>query len=80
MHPNFGTRIPLMAFEPIDEISIKIIKDDLVMVMEYDPRVRLIEIAVLPLPDNNTIAALVDIEFLELDIKETIRLDFPVGS
>lgn len=80
MQPKFGTRIPLMAFEPLDERSIEIIKEDLTMVMTYDPRVRLIDIAILPLPDNNAIVALVDLEYLELDVKETLRLDFPVGS
>lgn len=80
MLPKFGTRIPLMAFEPLDEYSIQIIKDDLKMVIDYDPRVRLIDIAVLPLPDNNAIVALVDIEYIELDVTETLRLDFPVGS
>ena len=80
MQPQFGTRIPLMAFEPLDELSIKIIKEDLAMVMNYDPRVRLIDIAVLPLPDNNAIVALVDIEYVQLDVTETLRLDFPVGS
>lgn len=80
MQPSFGTRIPLMAFEPLDERSIQIIKDDLTMVFEYDPRVRLIDIAVLPLPDNNAIVALVDIEYVQLDVKETLKLDFPVGA
>lgn len=80
MQPQFGTRIPLMAFEPLDELSTQIIKDDLTMVMNYDPRVRLIDIAVLPLPDNNAIVALVDIEYVQLDVTETLRLDFPVGS
>jgi len=80
MQPEFGTRIPLMAFEPLDELSIQIIKDDLSKVMNYDPRVRLIDIAVMPLPDNNAIVALVDIEYVQLDVTETLRLDFPVGA
>lgn len=80
MQPEFGTRIPLMAFEPLDELSIQIIKDDLTKVMNYDPRVRLIDVAVMPLPDNNAIVALVDIEYVQLDVTETLRLDFPVGA
>ena len=80
MQPTFGTRIPLMAFEPLDPTSIQIIEDDLRKVFEYDPRVRLIEIAVLAMPDNNAIAAFVDIEYIELDVTETLKLSFPVGS
>ena len=80
MQPNFGTRIPLMAFEPLDESSLAIIKEDLTEVFTYDPRVRLLDIALLPMPDNNAIAAFVDIEYLELNTRETLKLDFPVGS
>jgi phage baseplate assembly protein W len=80
MQPNFGTRIPLMQFEPLDEKSIQIIKDDLTAVVNYDPRVRLIDIAVLALPNNNAIVALLDLEFLKLGITETMKLSFPTGS
>jgi phage baseplate assembly protein W len=80
MQPNFGTRIPLMQFEPLDEKSIQIIKDDLTAVVNYDPRVRLIDIAVLALPNNNAIVALLDLEFLKLGITETMKLEFPVGA
>jgi phage baseplate assembly protein W len=80
MQPDFGTRIPLMAFEPLDTISIQIIKDDLTKVFNYDPRVRLIDIAVLPMPDNNAIVALVDLQYIELDVNETMKLSFPVGA
>lgn len=80
MLPKFGTRIPLLAFEPLDSSTLLIVKEDLKMVFEYDPRVRLLELAVLPLPDNNAILALADIEYIELDVKETLRLEFPVGQ
>ena len=80
MQPNFGTRIPLMAFEPLDPTSISIIEEDLREVFEYDPRVKLVEIAVLPLPDNNAIVAVVDIQYLELGTFDTLKLEFPTGS
>lgn len=80
MAPNFGTRIPLMAFEPLDTTSIAIIKEDLEKMFNFDPRVRLIDMAILPMPDNNAIAVLVDLEYLELNITETLNLNFPVGS
>lgn len=80
MLPNFGTRIPLMAFEPLDPTTLKIIEEDLRAVFEYDPRVELIEVALVPLPDNNTILALCDVQYLELNFEETIRLEFKVGT
>lgn len=80
MNPAFGTRIPLMAFEPLDNISIKIIEDDLRKVFEYDPRVRLIDIAILAMPDNNAVVAICDVQWIELNTSETYKLEFPVGS
>lgn len=80
MHPKFGTRIPLMAFEPLDGTTLAIIEEDLRTVMNYDPRVRLVEIAMLPMPDHNAVIALVDLVYVETNEPETLRLEFPVGS
>ena len=80
MMPTFGTRIPLLAFEPLDEQTINIIETDLRRVIKNEPRVMLNDIAVLSFPDNNTIVAMVDLTYLELNQRETLRLEFPVGT
>ena len=80
MLPTFGTRIPLLAFEPLDPITLKIVEDDLRTVFNYDPRVRLIDLAVQALPDNNAIVAWADLEYLQLGVTETLKLEFPVGA
>lgn len=80
MHPSFGTRIPLLAFEPLDSTTIKIIEEDLRAVANFDPRVELLEIAVIPMPNNNAIVAYMDLRYLELDVVETLKLEVPVGS
>jgi phage baseplate assembly protein W len=78
--PDFGTRIPLLAFEPLDENTLSIIREDLTAVINYDPRLKLKDIALLPLPNNNAIVALVDVEYLLLMTTETLKLEFEVGS
>lgn len=78
--PTFGTRIPMLAFEPLDQKTLKIVEDDLKAVIEYDPRVRLIDMSVSALPDNNMIVAFVDLLYVELDVRETLRLEFGVGT
>lgn len=80
MFPNFGTRIPLMAFEPLDPTSLKIVEDDLRMVFEYDPRVKLIDLVVLAMPDNNAIIAIVDVQYIQLSVFDTLKLEFPTGA
>jgi len=77
--PDFGTRIPLMTFELLDDITLGIIREDLKKAVTYDPRLRLIDMVVLAIPDNNAIVAAVDLLYVELNITETIRLEFRSG-
>jgi phage baseplate assembly protein W len=76
MMPNFGTRIPLMVFEPNDAQTRAIIEEDLREVFDYDPRVRLINLSVVQLPDNNAIIALADLLYIEFNVKDVLRLEF----
>lgn len=80
MMPSFGTRIPLLAFEPLDENTVNIVETDLRRVIKNEPRVVLNDLAVLPFPDNNSIVAMVDLTYIELGQTETLRLEFPLGT
>lgn len=80
MMPGFGTRIPLIVFEPLDPITLEEIEKDLREVIDYDPRVQLIDIAVTALPDNNAVVAFIDLKYVELNLIETLRLEFPTGG
>lgn len=80
MMPGFGTRIPLLAFEPLDQTTLTAVEEDLRAVVAYDPRVELVDIAVLALPDNNAITAVLDLKYVELNVVNTLRLEFPIGG
>jgi phage baseplate assembly protein W len=80
MLPDFGTRIPLLAFEPLDPDTMALIEADLRKAVDYDPRLELIEVTVNAVPDSNTIVALLDVRYVELDITDTIRIEFSTGS
>lgn len=73
--PNFGTRIPLLTFEQNDEITRDIIETDLREVFEYDPRVELVALNVMSLPDNNAIIAIADLYYLEFNVTEPLRIE-----
>jgi phage baseplate assembly protein W len=75
MQPGFGTRIPDMAFEPNDEETIKIIKDDVIKVINYDPRVQLKSVEVYPIPDNNTIIIMVTVYYVEFQVTGVLNID-----
>lgn len=73
--PGFGTRIPLLTFEPNDESTRRVIEDDLRRVFEYDPRVKLLSLQVLSLPDNNAILAVADLLYVEFNVNEVLRIE-----
>jgi len=80
MMPTFGTRIPLLTFEPNDENTRKIVEDDLRMVVEYDPRVKLLDMQVVSLTDNNAILALVDVLYLEFGVQDMLKIEVKTGG
>jgi len=80
MMPNFGTRIPLLTFEPNDETTRQIVYDDVKYVIDYDPRVSLISLQTVSLPDNNAIVALADILYIEFNVTDVLRIEVKTGS
>jgi phage baseplate assembly protein W len=74
--PKFGTRIPLLSFEQLDPTLLTIVQEDLSYVFKYDPRVRLIDISLNPLPANNALVAFVDIEYVELGGRDIMQISF----
>lgn len=75
MMPNFGTRIPMMVFEPNDESTRQIIETDLMSVFNYDPRVQVINLQVLSLPLNNAIIALADLLYVEFNVRDVLNIE-----
>ena len=78
MMPNFGTRIPDLAFEPLDEVTISILEDDLRAVFAFDPRVELISLTITPLYDNNAVVASAKLLYVELDMQGNLDLNITI--
>jgi phage baseplate assembly protein W len=70
--PNFGTRIPLLAFKPIDSMTISIIEQDLKESITYDGRVSILDFAVLN--EQNGLKVIVDLKVNYTG--QTFKLDF----
>lgn len=80
MMPGFGTRIPSLPFEPIDSTTLRIIDEDIREVINYDPRVELLDLRVIPLSDNNCVVAYANVKYVELGVTDTLNIEVPVGS
>ena len=67
MMPKFGTLIPDLLFEPLDEETIDTIYDELDTVFDYDPRVELIELDIQPNYDVGSITVGALLRYIELN-------------
>lgn len=75
MMPSFGTRIPDLAFEPLDEITLDILEEDLIAVFKFDPRVELLELNIQPDYDNNAVTAAARLRYVELNMEDVLTLN-----
>jgi phage baseplate assembly protein W len=75
---QFGTLIPDLIFEPLTEELVRVIEGELTTVFNYDPRVQLVDMVVIPMFDEQAVVALVDLHYIELREKDrlSLRIEF----
>lgn len=73
--PNFGTRIPDLPFEQLDQMTLDILEEDLRVVIAFDPRVKLLELNIIPLPDNNAVIASAKLLYIELNLVDNLDIN-----
>lgn len=76
--PEFGTRIPLLIFEPNDPETIAILDEDIRDVIGRDPRVTLEALSILQAIDRNALIAIAKINYLEFSVVRDLNIE--VGS
>jgi len=72
--PEFGTRIPDLLFEPLDELTVAIIEEDLNRVAALDPRVTLRSIQIIPDYDTHSLIASMDLFYIEFGMTDILHL------
>jgi phage baseplate assembly protein W len=73
--PTYGTRIPILTFEPNDADTIDVIKEDITTVCANDPRVILQGIAIEQNPNNNSLVAIASITYIEFDVTSDLFIE-----
>ena len=74
MMPDYGTRIPLLTFEPNDAEVYDIIREDVAEAISHDPRVRLEALDVIPAPDQNAILAIAKLNYVEFNVTSDLYI------
>jgi phage baseplate assembly protein W len=80
MMPNFGTRIPELAFEPLDQLTLDILEEDLRAVIAFDPRVKLLDLTITPYYDANSVIASAKLLYIELNMVDNLDLNITFES
>lgn len=75
MMGSFGTIIPDLVFEPLDDLTIRQIHDEVLNVINFDPRVQVISFAVTPDYDNHAVTVSADLLYIELNITDNLNLN-----
>lgn len=79
MMPRFGTQIPEMIFEPLTEETVDIVYEELEYVFNYDPRVEIIRLNVIPNYERSSIYAIAKLWYIELNMDNVLELNIEFG-
>ena len=68
-NPDFGSRISESLFENVDNVSALAIKDEIKSsIINFEPRVNLLDTIVVPNPDDNEMNVTIEYEIVGIDI------------
>lgn len=80
MMPTFGTVIPEMMFEPLDTETVNTVVEEVRRVLNYDPRVEILEMDVRPEYDRNTLYVGARVLYIELNLVDDLELNIEFGA
>ena len=67
--PDFGSRISESLFENVDKVSALAIEDEIrSSIINFEPRVNLLDTTVIPNPDDNEMNVTIEYEIVGIDI------------
>jgi len=72
---TYGTRIPDLVFEPLDEEALNVIEEDIRGVVIGEPRVSLVDLRIVPLYDRSVVIVSVVLFYIELDFTDTLSVN-----
>lgn len=80
MMPTFGTVIPEMTFEPLDEQTVEIVESEVTRVLDFDPRVEILQMEVRPNYEHNALYVGAEVLYVELNLVDNLELNIQFGA
>jgi len=78
MLPNFGSNIPLYVMDPLDEITQNNIRNDVINVINSEPRVQLVDLQMYS--QDQAVNIIITLFFLPQSIQDNLFLSFTIAS
>lgn len=75
MMPKYGTRIPLLVFEMLDQETERVIREDLDTVFKNDPRVKLLNLDVIDSKSRGILIVICKVQYVEFDVVRDLRIE-----
>lgn len=75
MMPTFGTNIKELTFEPLDADTLDELHTEVKSVLDFDPRVEILKLNVVPDYDQNTVLVECSLLYVELDTVDEFNLN-----
>lgn len=75
MMSTYGTSVPRLLFEPLDDEVLAVLEDELRDVFDADPRVELITLNVQPSIDEHTVTANAKLRYVELQVTDDFEIN-----
>ena len=75
MMPTFGTTIPELTFEPLDADTLDELYEQVKAVLDFDPRVEIIKLVIVPDYDTNSVVVEGSLFYIELDTVDDFNLN-----
>jgi phage baseplate assembly protein W len=75
-NPEFGSNIPYLVFQPLDDITVSEIRDDVIDIVSYDPRFTLNDTTITVKEDNNYVFVSANLTYIPTTTATELQLKF----
>lgn len=73
--PNYGTIIPDLIFENINEGLLEVLYDQILGVIRAEPRFRLLDLQVIPSLEEYSVTVNIAVQYVEINMTENINFN-----
>ena len=75
-NPEFGSNLPFLVFQPLDDLTISEIEDDVINIINYDPRFDLANSTIVVNEDANFVYVSANLVYLPTKTATDLQLKF----